>query len=52
MFLADRLDFDVDFVAHGDFRDAETKPGSHRYRRHHRGRDAGDDDDDNDNDND
>ncbi len=31
MFLADRLDFDVDFAAHGDFRDSRSSPGTHRH---------------------
>jgi len=33
MFMADRLDFDVDFAAHGDFRDAQSQAGHHRHRR-------------------
>ena len=31
MFLADRLDFDVDFVAHGDFHDTETRWSPHSH---------------------
>jgi len=33
MFLADRLDFDVDFAAHGDFHDSQSGEGHHRH--HH-----------------
>lgn len=29
MFMADQLDFDVDFAAHGDFHDSESSPGRH-----------------------
>lgn len=48
MFLADKIDFDVNFVANGDFRDTQTSPGvRHHHRRHHH-----DDDDDDDNGND
>jgi hypothetical protein len=36
MFLSDQLDFDVDFAAKGDFRDATSQPGHHHHRhRHH-----------------
>ena len=46
MFMADRLDFDVDFAAKGEFRDGQSGPGvRHRHRHHH------DDDDDDDDDN-
>ena len=31
MFLADRLDFDVDFAAHGDFHDTQSGPGHHHH---------------------
>jgi hypothetical protein len=42
MFLADQLDFDVDFVAKGEFEDAQSLPGRHHiHHRHHH-----DDDDD------
>lgn len=44
MFMADRLDFDVDFAAKGNFHDSQSRPGEHHTRRHHRD----DDDDDND----
>ena len=37
MFLADQLDFDVDFAAKGDFRDAQSQPGHHHHHRHHHG---------------
>jgi hypothetical protein len=33
MFLADRLDFDVDFAAHGDFHDTQSQAGHHRRHR-------------------
>lgn len=33
MFMADRLDFDVDFAAHGDFHDTQSGPGHHRHHR-------------------
>jgi hypothetical protein len=33
MFMADRLDFDVDFAAHGDFHDTRSQPGHHRHHR-------------------
>lgn len=33
MFLAQQIDFDVDFVAHGDFHNAVTSGGTHRH--HH-----------------
>ncbi|MEI9990092.1 MAG: hypothetical protein WDM86_08645 [Rhizomicrobium sp.] len=33
MFLADRLDFDVDFSSRGDFHDAASRPATHH--RHH-----------------
>jgi len=33
MFMADRLDFDVDFAAHGDFHDTQSAPGHHRHHR-------------------
>ncbi len=49
MFLADKIDFDVNFVANGNFHDTQTSPGvHHRHRRHHD--DDDDDDDDHDND--
>jgi hypothetical protein len=44
MFLADRLEFDVDFAAHGDFHNAQSQPGRHRHHRRHND----DDDDDSD----
>jgi hypothetical protein len=44
-FMANQIDFDVDFVAKGDFRDAHSSPG--RHHDHHRHR-HDDDDDDND----
>jgi hypothetical protein len=31
MFLADRLDFDVDFAAHGDFHDTQSGAGHHHH---------------------
>ncbi len=34
MFLADRLDFDVDFSAHGDFHDATSRPAT-RHKHDH-----------------
>ena len=34
MFLADRLDFDVDFSAHGDFHDATSGPAPRHKHRH------------------
>jgi hypothetical protein len=34
MFLADRLDFDVDFAAHGDFHDTMTSPDSSHHHHH------------------
>jgi hypothetical protein len=46
MFMADRIDFDVNFVANGDFRDTQSSPGVHHRHRHHK--DDDDDDDDND----
>jgi hypothetical protein len=46
MFLADRIDFDVDFSARGDFRDERSSPGAHRHRFRHRHRHDDDDDDD------
>ena len=48
MFMADKIDFDVNFVANGDFRDTQTSPGVHHRQRHHHD----DDDDDNDHDTD
>lgn len=33
MFLADKLDFDVDFSARGDFHDATSQPAGHRRHR-------------------
>jgi hypothetical protein len=47
MFLANQIDFDVDFAAKGDFRDAHSSPGRHHIHRHHH-----DDDDDDDGDSD
>ena len=41
MFLADALNFDVDFAAKGDFHDAQSQPGTHHRHHHHH-----DDDDD------
>ena len=35
MFLADTLDFDVDFTAHGKFHDAQTQYVAHRRHHHH-----------------
>jgi hypothetical protein len=35
MFLADELDFNVDFAAKGDFRDAQSSVGHHHHHRHH-----------------
>lgn len=46
MLLADQVDFDVDFAAHGDFKDAQSAPGVHRHRLRHRHRHDDDDDDD------
>jgi hypothetical protein len=37
MFLADQLDFDVDFTSRGDFHDATSQPAPHH--RHHHGDD-------------
>ena len=34
MFLADTLDFDVDFTAHGNFRDTATQLSEHHHRHH------------------
>jgi hypothetical protein len=34
MFLADALNFDVDFAAKGDFHDAQSQPGVHHRHRH------------------
>jgi len=45
MFMADRLDFDVDFAAKGNFHDSQSRPGEHHMHRH---RHHDDDDDDND----
>jgi len=45
MFLADRIDFDVDFAAKGQFHDAQSLPGV-RHVHHHRHHDGDDDDDD------
>lgn len=50
MFMADRLDFDVDFAAKGNFKDAHSLPGEAHHRRPHRHHDD-DDDDDGDDDN-
>ena len=44
MFMADRLDFDVDFAARGTFRDGQSRPGEHHMHRH-RHQDDDDDDD-------
>jgi hypothetical protein len=49
MFLSDKIDFDVNFVANGDFHDTHTSPGVRHHRRHHH--DDDDDDDDNNNNN-
>ena len=47
MFLADKIDFDVNFVAKGDFHDTQSSPGvRHNRRRHHKDDDDDDDDDD------
>lgn len=48
MFLADKIDFDVNFVSNGEFRDTQTSPGVKHRRRHHHHSDDDDDDDDND----
>lgn len=48
MMMAEQLDFDVDFAAKGDFKDAQSLPGEHRRhhsKRHHDDSDDGDDDD-------
>jgi hypothetical protein len=34
MFLADALNFDVDFAAKGDFHDAQSQPGVHHHHHH------------------
>ena len=34
MFLADELNFDIDFTAHGNFHDTQTQVGSHHHRHH------------------
>jgi len=44
MFMAENVDFDVDFAAKGDFHDAQSLPSAHHRHHHH------DDDDDDDND--
>jgi hypothetical protein len=47
MFLAEQIDFDVDFAAKGDFRDGHSLPGkSHHLYRHRDHKDDDDDDDD------
>jgi hypothetical protein len=47
MFLANQIDFDVDFAAKGDFRDAHSLPGRrHIHRRSHHHDDDDDDDGD------
>jgi hypothetical protein len=33
MFMADHLDFDADFAAHGDFHDTQSGTGHHRHHR-------------------
>jgi hypothetical protein len=43
MFLAENVDFDVDFAAKGDFHDSQSQPSLHRGHHHH---DDDDDDDD------
>ncbi|MEI9931062.1 MAG: hypothetical protein WDM89_11085 [Rhizomicrobium sp.] len=48
MFMADKIDFDVNFVASGDFHDTQTSPGVRHRNRHHHDDDADDDDHDND----
>lgn len=48
MFMADRLDFDVDFAAKGDFEDAHSLPGEVHRRRHQSHHDDDDDNDDDD----
>ncbi|HSM96150.1 MAG TPA: hypothetical protein VLT91_08915 [Rhizomicrobium sp.] len=35
MFLADTLDFDVDFTAHGNFHDTQTQFVEHHHNHHH-----------------
>lgn len=47
-FLANRIDFDVDFAARGDFRDAHSLPGRHHIHHRHHHDDDDDDDDDSD----
>jgi hypothetical protein len=42
MFMADRLDFDVDFAAQGNFHDTQSLPGTHHH--HHHQHDDDDDD--------
>jgi len=50
-FLADRLDFDVDFAAKGEFHDAQSRLSEHHaHRHHHHHHDDADDDDDDDGD--
>jgi len=44
--LTDRLEFDVDFAAKGEFHDVQSQPGRHRHHRHHHHDDDDDDDDD------
>ena len=47
-FLANQIDFDVDFAAQGAFKDTRSSPGRHHV--HHRRHRSDDDDDDDDND--
>lgn len=43
-FMSDRIDFDVDFAAKGEFHDTQSRPGEHHA--HHRHKHHNDDDDD------
>jgi len=45
-FISDRIDFDVDFAAKGQFHDTKTRPGEHHRHRHHHHDDDDDDGDD------
>jgi len=49
MFLANKIDFDVNFVANGEFHDTQSSPSAHHHFRHHHHDSDDDDDDDGDN---